>query len=520
MLFNSATFLFVFLPIAAAGFFALGAVAHRLAAAWLAAASVVFYSWWNPAYVPLLLCSIAVNFLAGVSLARSAKHDRPSRKLLLTAAVVFNLALLGYYKYSNFVWLALCDALGARCHALDITLPIGISFFTFTQIAFLVDAYRGEVRQYHFVHYTLFVSYFPHLVAGPILHHREMMPQFSLRSTYRPRWRSFALGVTFLSIGLFKKVGIADHLAPYANEVFATAARGERITLIDGWAGALTYSLQLYFDFSGYSDMAIGISHFFGVRLPVNFDSPYKARNIAEFWRRWHMTLSRFLLAYVYIPLGGNRRGAVRTYVNLLATMVIGGIWHGAGWTFLIWGGLHGVYLVVHRTYLDNAASQWLRMHGRSATVASTLLTFVAVVVGWVFFRADSASAALTILTGMAGGAGLVIPGRAGAGLGPVAEWLVKLGATFGDLPSAASIRHLGTLAALLAAVWLLPNTQQIMARFAPAIPIYRPIIPPRNPAFAWSPSARWLLVTAALGWLGLVGVFSGKESPFLYFNF
>ena len=340
MLFNSYTFILLFLPVAVGVFFALGRISHALAAGWLVAASLFFYAWWSPAYVGLLLGSVLFNYAMGRTLARAhASGAVRAARRGLALAVGCNLALLAYYKYMNF-FLANVDALrGSPVHHLDIILPLGISFFTFTQIAFLVDTFQGKVKEYKFVHYTLFVTYFPHLIAGPILHHAEMMPQFAQRRVYRPNARYLAAGLTIFCIGLCKKVLIADEIAVYVAPVFGAAAEGRAVGLADAWLGALAYTLQLYFDFSGYSDMAIGLSKMIGVRLPLNFASPYKAVNIIEFWRRWHMTLSRFLRDYLYIPLGGDRKGAARRYLNLLATMVLGGLWHGAGWTFIVWGG-------------------------------------------------------------------------------------------------------------------------------------------------------------------------------------
>ena len=311
MLFNSYEFIFGFLPIVFLGFLWLASVSHFLAAGWLTLASLFFYGWWNPAYVGLLLGSIVFNFMIGVSIGRaSGQGQRRRARWLLTAGVTGDLALLGYYKYADF-FLRNVDALAGTHYAgLGIVLPLGISFFTFTQIAYLADAYQGKAREYRFVHYALFVTYFPHLIAGPVLHHKEMMPQFALASTYRLRWENIAVGLTIFMIGLFKKTVLADGIADYVGPVFSAHASGARLPILDAWGGALAYTFQLYFDFSGYSDMAIGLSRLFGVRLPLNFHSPYKAVNIIEFWRRWHMTLSRFLRDYLYFPLGGNRRGS------------------------------------------------------------------------------------------------------------------------------------------------------------------------------------------------------------------
>ncbi|HET7832180.1 MAG TPA: MBOAT family O-acyltransferase, partial [Gallionella sp.] len=350
MLFNSYVFIFLFLPVVMLGFFQLARISHAFAAGWLALASLLFYGYWNPAYVGLLLASIIGNYAFGLRIAKlniRSEEQVGHRKLLLAIAVLSNLLLLGYYKYANFFATSVNSIAGTHCSLGEIILPLGISFFTFTQIAFLVDTYQGKVKEYNFIHYVLFVTYFPHLIAGPVLHHKEMMPQFAHASTYRFNYENIAVGLTIFLIGLFKKVVIADGIAYYVPTVFDAPALGIHLTFVEAWGGALCFALQLYFDFSGYSDMAIGLSRMFGVTLPLNFHSPYQAVNIIDFWRRWHMTLSRFLRDYLYSPLGGNRRGKVRRYLNLWLVMLLGGLWHGAGWTFVIWGGLHGIYLVI-----------------------------------------------------------------------------------------------------------------------------------------------------------------------------
>lgn len=338
MLFNSYSFIFLFLPITFAGFFLIARIGHRLAALWLALASIFFYGWWDSRYVALLLASIALNYSAGYLISR-VRADNPQTRwasLLLWGGVGGNLVLVGYFKYADF-FIGTANVLtGWHWALMHVVLPLGISFFSFTQIAFLVDAYRGLAKEYNPIHYLLFVTYFPHLIAGPVLHHKQMMPQFHRRETYRFDIGNVNTGLTIFTIGLCKKVLLADQFALYANPVFDAVAAGGQANTVEAWVAALSYTLQLYFDFSAYSDMAIGLSKLFNVDLPVNFNSPYKALNITDFWRRWHMTLSTFLRDYLYIPLGGNRHGQVRRYVNLAATMVLGGLWHGANWTFVL----------------------------------------------------------------------------------------------------------------------------------------------------------------------------------------
>jgi alginate O-acetyltransferase complex protein AlgI len=313
---------------------------------------------------------------------------------------------LGFYKYADFFASSANEIAKTHLPLLHIALPIGISFFTFTQIAFLADAGKGIVKEYRFVHYLLFVSYFPHLIAGPILHHAEMMPQFASAAPYRFSARCFGVGLTVFTIGLAKKVLIADPFGDMAAPIFAAAHSGVPIRLIAAWVGVLAFTCQLYFDFSGYSDMAIGISKLFGIDLPINFASPYKSTSIIQFWQRWHMTLSRFLRDYLYFPLGGNRKGKLRRYLNLMATMVLGGLWHGANYTFLMWGGLHGCYLMINhawRSVLPRRRPSFL------GTLASGAVTFLAVAAAWIFFRAEDVPSAFNLLKGILGLNGIAV---------------------------------------------------------------------------------------------------------------
>jgi alginate O-acetyltransferase complex protein AlgI len=406
MLFTTANFILLFLPITLAGFFLLGRRWPGAAAAWLFAASVFFYGYWMPEFTLLLLGSIAVNFFIGRHIAeRVHGGDKPAGKRWMIVGVVLNLALLAYFKYANFFIDNLNAVLGFDWHIGRVVLPIGISFYTFTQIAFLADAYQGKVRETNPVHYGLFVTYFPHLVAGPVLHHAQMMPQFANPDIYRPRADRLMAGAAIFAIGLFKKVVLADGIAPYADAVFKTSDAGLLPGTPEAWLGAVAYTLQLYFDFSGYSDMAIGLSYMFGVRLPFNFNSPYQARNISDFWRRWHISLSTFLRDYLYVPLGGNRHGEMRRQFNLATTMLLGGLWHGAGWTFVVWGGLHGLYLMINHGWRALLGEKRLAGLGRSRlyTAASWTLTLLAVIVAWVFFRAETFGGAGRVLQAMAG---------------------------------------------------------------------------------------------------------------------
>jgi len=407
VLFNSQEFAFFFLPITLVIFLLIRSRdLKELSFIWLALASLFFYGWWEPKYLVLILASIAVNFAIGKNI--SFLKTRIRKKFVFSLGIIFNLALLGFYKYANFTVNNINAVAGTNFHLDTIILPLAISFFTFQQIAYLVDAYNGETKEYNFTHYCLFVTFFPQLIAGPIVHHKEMMPQFMYNQGGLPKIDYLTVGVFIFVIGLFKKIVIADSFAPIADNVFNLADAGENISTVDAWVGALSYTFQLYFDFSGYSDMAIGAGRMFGIHLPQNFNSPYQSTSIIEFWRRWHMTLSSFLRDYLYIPLGGNRHGELRRYVNLFITMLLGGLWHGAGWNFLLWGLMHGVYLVINNIWSNRMAGFRYRYVIVSApisaawTFGSWLITFVAVVFAWVLFRATSFQGAYTIMSSMA----------------------------------------------------------------------------------------------------------------------
>ncbi len=391
MLFNSYEFIFAFLPLTFFIYFYL--LKKRLsvgARGFLVFASLFFYSWWNVAYLPLILGSILFNYVMGNTLSDESKNIKVGKKALLIFGIASNLALLGYFKYSDFFIANFNLVMDSSINPLHVILPLGISFFTFTQIAFLVDSYKKEVKEYDFLRYMLFVTYFPHLLAGPIIHHKDMMPQFASRWNMAIRYKNVAAGLFLFSIGLFKKVVIADTFAVWANNGFDAAVT---LNMIEAWATSLSYTFQLYFDFSGYTDMAIGASLLFNIKLPINFNSPYKATSIQDFWRRWHITLSTFLRDYIYIPLGGSRKGSFRTSTNLMATFILGGIWHGAGWTFVFWGFLHGVALVINHI--------WKSIGLKMPTLLAWFITFNFVNIAWVFFRAKEWSDAVKILHAM-----------------------------------------------------------------------------------------------------------------------
>ncbi|HTA99099.1 MAG TPA: MBOAT family protein [Bradyrhizobium sp.] len=478
MLFNSYLFIFLFLPVTLAGYFICGRFGNLAAVIWLALASLVFYSASNWQFVALLLGSVAFNYFIGWLLIARKLPPR-QRFAALTAGVAGDLLVLGIFKYAGFL-AANLDAIFKTGITLDILLPVGISFYTFTQIAFLVDAYRGQVARYALPHYALFVTYFPHLIAGPILHHKDMVPQFERSETTRPNPHLILCGLMIFAIGLFKKTCLADGIQPLVSLAFGSGTP----TFDQAWIGALAYTFQLYFDFSGYSDMAIGISLMFGIFLPLNFNSPYKAQSIIDFWRRWHMTLSQFLRDYLYIPLGGNRRGTVLRYVNLMITMALGGLWHGAAWTFVIWGVLHGLYLCINHAW-NHFAPPVAPRFARVANLAAFMLTFLSVVVAWVFFRASTLSSAIYILSRMGD------PSHVAFGRAEVVQ---------------------GAFVACYAALaFLAPNTQTIMGYDHKARTV-------GGAAGAWPARPLFLYASAAVLALGILGI--QQYSEFIYFRF
>jgi len=511
MLFSSTEFIFAFLPAVVLGFFLIAAQGkHQLAILWLIGASLFFYGWWRPEYLALLLASISVNFVIGRALQNKVS------KQTLAFGVIFNLGLIGCYKYADFFLDTLNMASGAQFEKLGLALPLAISFFTFQQIAYLVDVYQGKVNDRSFLHYVLFVTFFPQLIAGPIVHHSETIPQFARRGTFHVSWENFSVGGAIFLIGLYKKVVFADGMGVYANVVFDGAESGDALSFFVAWGGILAYSLQIYFDFSGYSDMAIGLARLFGIRLPINFNSPYKAVNIIDFWRRWHMTLSRFLRDYLYYPMGGNRKGPVRRHINIIITMLLGGLWHGAGWTFIFWGGLHGLMIAVNHGWhaLRRALGQDPARSTPLGRAAARAVTFFAVCVAWAFFRADTWDGALAVLSGMAGMNGFVLPAGL-AGLGFDAGSIAPFDAG-----------GLNWVFILLLVAWFAPNTQEWMGKYEPALDY---IAPPGTiigkggiAALLGSRQALWLtpffVISAAVAGLILI---ARSDSPiFIYMIF
>jgi len=417
MLFNSFDFLFIFAPVVLIVFFIVCSTGlNGIAIIWLILASLFYYGLWNPANICLVIGSILFNFALGKTLSNYENIILWKRVINKKALFVFgltsNLLLLGYYKYANFFIDNVNIISGSSIHIEKIILPLAISFFTFQQITFLVDAYRGQTLKINFLNYCLFITFFPKLIAGPITYPREFFPQIIRRDVYKFNIENIAIGLTFFFIGLFKKVAIADNVSCYVTPVFNASEQNTLITFTAAWVGAIAYALQIYFDFSGYSDMAIGLGRMFGIQLPLNFHSPYKSINIIDFWRRWHITLSRFLRDYIYIPLGGNRKGDIRKNINIIITMLLGGLWHGAGWTFVLWGGLHGICLVINHMFraLRIKLGQDLNKPSLLGRGLSRAITFIIVTIGWVLFRADSFHGAYNIIQAMVGIHGVIVP--------------------------------------------------------------------------------------------------------------
>lgn len=492
MLFNSYIFIFLFLPATVLLFHLLRRIGVARGAIFsLVMASFIFYAWWSFKYLFLLLGLMAVDFLIARQILLWRASHRGHAKALVVTGLIINLAALGYYKYANFFVDNVNALFGLDLFLATIVLPIGISFFTFQKVAFLVDLYQHKITKFNLLDYALFVTFFPQLIAGPIVHHSEVIPQFARLG--KVPFSDIVLGITIFIIGLSKKVLLADNAALYVSPQIDAVFNGAHLDLLAAWSTMLAYTAQIYFDFSAYSDMAIGIGLLFGIKLPVNFDSPYKSLGIIEFWRRWHITLSRFLRDYLYIQLGGNRKGQSRRYLNLYMTMVLGGIWHGAGWTFLIWGALHGIYLIINHGWhaflrmfsLENIATSRLFIS------FSWLITFLAVVLAWVFFRAPNLDTALDILNSMSGNYGL-------GEIDKPLEWVVPFG--------------------ILLLAFILPNTQQITCYIGPK-GTYGTHLPQHASKFLrWKPSSSWALYVGVLLALCLMSL--SQVSEFIYFQF
>lgn len=500
MLFNSGLFIFVFFPICFFTFLLITRRFKMYSTSWLGFASAVFYGYWSPGYLILLLASVSINYLFGQ---RIAPGSHAARLIILYFAIFANLVLLCYFKYAAFFFF---DVLGISHElpvAINDVLPLGISIYTFTQITYLVDCYRGDIdhRKSGFIHYLLFVMYFPHLISGPIVHHNQMIPQFL--ASRGPSRSQLLAGTALFLMGMAKKVLVADSLAPIANELFRVADVGP-VLFWQGWFGTLAYSLQIYFDFSGYSDMAAGLSLLLGFRLPANFNSPYQAASIIEFWNRWHMSLSRFLRDYLYIPLGGNRKGDARRYVNLFVTMLLGGLWHGAGFGFLMWGAIHGALLATNHA-ARRVFPNWKPPHGLAVAV-----TFLLVSAALVPFRAVAVAPTLIIWKSLIGLNGFDLP--------TLTETYLSAGVEHG---ASTLMDPLSSMILLFAAgliVFLLPNSLRVLARYRPVLDDLEAL--PADHWLRWRPSRRWVITTGCLGGAAIAVALSSARQEFLYFQF
>jgi D-alanyl-lipoteichoic acid acyltransferase DltB (MBOAT superfamily) len=467
----------------------------------------------------LIVGSIVGNF--GIARAMVSKSGTTTGKWFLALGIAANLGVLGYFKYADFFVETANTAFGGSMSVPTIFLPLAISFFTFQQIAFLVDVHRREIEPPPALEYGLFVSFFPQLIAGPIVLLREVLPQFRQIGSASAIAANLSVGATFFAIGLIKKVIIADGMAAYANLVFNGATAGMAPTFFEAWFGTVAFGFQIYFDFSGYSDMAIGLARMFGIRLPFNFHSPYKATSIIDFWRCWHITLSRFLRNYLYVPLGGNRRGRHRRYLNIMVVMLLGGLWHGAGWTFVLWGGLHGLYLLVNHAWRAWRPKSNNPSVSEARRLALRVLTFTAVSFAWVPFRAVDMEATIKVWHAMFALDGVSLPRSLRPVLGDAATLFETLGArfegTFGHTILVTPIELPIFLIIVLAVCWWLPSTQEIMAAHRPGLTSpHAPAVEPGK--LLWRPDLRWAAVVGVF--LAIGGYNLMAPVRFIYFQF
>jgi alginate O-acetyltransferase complex protein AlgI len=542
MLFNSIEFLFAFLPLTLLGFYLLGTLSRTWALGWLILASLVFYAWWRPVNVLIIAPSIAVNFaLARILLRLNESDGSPgASKAILLLGIAFNVAFLGFFKYTDFLFGTINDVFGTNLVLRHIILPLGISFITFQKIAFLIDVQAGRIRSFTLRDYCIFVLFFPQLVAGPIVHYREMMPQFHA-APCRFSTEDIAVGLTLLLFGLFKKVVFADNVALFVTPIYEHSAAAGGTTFLQAWMAAIGFTLQLYFDFSGYSDMALGLARFFGIRLPQNFDSPLRASSIIDFWLHWHMTLTRFLTAYIYNPLTlwltrrrlarglagfGGRNTTVGAFVYLLMfptiiTMFISGLWHGAGYGFVVWGLLHGTYLTVNHGWRLIAARLWTdrQSYLRVMKPVGFLLTFVSVTAAMVFFRSPTMTSAIDLVKGMIGLNGIGLPEALLGHLGTLGERLHSAGVIAESWNLQDFAKTAIWIFLLMFVALACPNTLQILAPYEPALGVkVQSGKFPAGSIVQWNASVPWAIAMSAIAAIAVVSI--GGPSEFLYWQF
>jgi alginate O-acetyltransferase complex protein AlgI len=539
MLFNSYEFIFVFMPVTIVGFFALGMLSRTWALRWIIFTSLFFYAWWRPLNVLIIAPSILINFELARVLLRLGDVEKRSYActMVLWLGIAFNVAFLGYFKYIDFVSGSINDVFGTNLVLKHIILPLGISFITFQKIAFLIDVHAGRVKSFAFQDYCLFVLFFPQLIAGPIVHYREMVPQFhSARCRFDKE--NLAVGLTLFFFGLFKKVVFADNIAPLITPIYKHAEGGGSISFLLAWLAAIGFTLQIYFDFSGYSDMALGLARFFGIRLPQNFDSPLQASSIIEFWMRWHMTLTRFLTAYIYNPLMlwltrrraekaparlGGASITVGAFVYLimfptLLTFFLAGIWHGAGYGFIVFGLLHGMFLTINRAWRLVGPRLWSdrARYDRFMKPVGVVLVIVAVTIAHVFFRSSTIGGALILLKGMLGLGGAESSQVIFDRLAPLSGWLQSVG-IFGGSQNA--IILMIWIPILLFIALFCPNTIRVLGRYEPALGVKPPSAQMGlGAAIEWNASIHWAIAVSVLAAIGIVSL-SGP-SEFLYWQF
>ncbi len=540
MLYNSYEFVFLFLPITLFIFYQLGERGYKkIALIWLVLASFFFYGRWNPTYLIFLLSSLAINYSFGRIInnkfeALIAKNIVINDRFFLTLGIVFNLGLLAYFKYANFFIESINGLVGSNWVLKNLIIPLGISFITFEQIAYLVDTYKGKIKDHDPIHYCLFISFFPQLISGPIVRYKEISPQLKSSAIFRFNYEDFSVGLTIFSIGLFKKVIIADNLTSHVSLIYGAISQDINLSFVEAWTGILAHALRLYFDFSGYSDMAIGVARMFGIKLPLNFDSPYKTTNISQFWSHWHMTLTRFFRDYLYLPLSrwlkkwplgeGQIAQQRATAMNAFIGLSITGLWHGAGWNFLAWGGLHGIYFVVYQQWRDFLKSRGKNLKDSPwwSQLIGWFLTFLAWMFALVLTRTETLSQTLSMWRSMLGFNSISLP----ASLENSFSFLRSFGFEFtGLMPNVyanpSEITQLITI--LLIIVLFTPNTQQWMGQYKPAVDYYAGRIKGQWKAniwkrLQWKQTSIFAFISSLLLIISLFSLY--KEQPFIYFQY
>ena len=531
MLFNSYAFLLCFLPISLTTFYQIAKQKKQnLSKYWLILVSLIFYGWWQPSLLFFLAFSISINYGLSIFIIKQNVLNIKSN-FWLTIGVFFNLFLLGYFKYFNFFVESFNYSLNTNFSFTNIIVPLGISFITFEQISYLVDASKGKNSNHNFLNYCLFITFFPKLVSGPIIRYKELIPQFTDKSNLLFDSENISVGITIFTVGMFKKLVFADRLAPYTLMIYSAAGDGVHLTFAEAWIGVLALYLQLYFDFSGYSDMAIGVARMFGIKLPLNFDSPYKASNINQFWTRWHMSLTRFFRDYLYFPLSKKLKTfsltlQQQTVVNIMITMTLTGIWHGSGWNFLIWGALHGLYLSCYQIWRN-----WRKNKGWDSKndrwwyrLIAWGLTFFAWTFALVLAKTKTLAAAVVVWRGMLGLNGISIPPF----LQDRLSFLKSLGIQFdGLMPnfSTQASTVLPLIFILMVVVWFTPNTQQWMGQYSPALDYFslKKALNTKNQFWQklqWQPKTKWAITITIMTIYSLHVLSLSQSNRFIYFNF